>query len=186
MEIEKTKQQDIYDKFNYCADLHQQSWKYLNDQNVYEYINESVARANGNTPNRDVKDWQANVRMPKTMNKILAILSFMAAQRPRVDIIIRNMKSIFDREIRDEELSVILTGLNDYEADIDDTDFKFVLASFEALVKGTVFVEEGWAYEVKEKKLLTSTLIFVQANQIPSLQLTIIASGCTSEPSAQR
>lgn len=142
---------DIYNKFQHCWALRKQPFSYFDDMSLEDMINESVKRWTSYLPPRDANDdWRTQVFMPDTRNKILAILSFVAAQRQRAEFYARRQGEVMNKTV-----SAVLKSLYDYSLDTERGDYKFIMQTLENLVKGTVVVHETYSYierDVKEIK----------------------------------
>lgn len=143
---ERNKLNDIYSKFEDCLDMQNKPFRYFDDQSLVEYINNAERRWNGYLPRREENDWRAHVYMQETRNKIIAIASFAASQRLRIE---------FDARLKnnpiDKELSNIVQGLYDHSMDSEKGDEKFIITAIEDMIKGTVIVYEG--YEYRKRKI---------------------------------
>lgn len=142
---------EVYEKFNRSEQLRNQSFSYFNDLTLEDTINESQKRWMSYTPPRDAEDdWRTQVFMPETRNKILAILSFIAANRLRAEFYARNKNSVVNKQ-----LSQILKSLYDYSMDSERGDMKFIMATLETIIKGTVIVQDSYSYITRDIKKVT-------------------------------
>lgn len=140
---------DVYNKMEDCIELRQKPFNYFDNQSLEEYINESVKRWNSYLPPRNEKDWRTSVFMPDTRNKLLAILSFVATQRQRAEFTARDKYHPTNKS-----MSGVLKALYDYSMDAEQGDMKFVNATLENLIKGTVIVHETYNYHEREVKMV--------------------------------
>lgn len=137
----------IYNRMYDCIELRNQPFSYFDNQSLEEYINESVKRWNSYIPPRDATDWRTSVFMPDTRNKLLAILSFVAAQRQRAEFVARDKYHPVNKS-----MSAVLQVMYDYSMDAEQGDMKFINATLENLIKGTVVVWEGCEYSKRDVK----------------------------------
>jgi hypothetical protein len=149
-ETERERVKHIYDAMYDCIDLRDQPFNYFDNQSLEDYINESVKRWNSYIPPRDAEDWRTSVFMPDTRNKILAILSFVAAQRQRAEFTARDKYHPVNKV-----MSQVLKAMYDYSMDQERGDMKFNMATLENLIKGTVVVWEGYSYSKRTVKKVT-------------------------------
>lgn len=141
---------EIYNDMRDTWEIRHRGFNYFDDADLNEYINESVKRWNSYLPPRGAEDWRTAVFMPETRNKIIAIASFIASQRMRVELTARSKNSKSDKK-----LASLLKSLYDYSMDSDNGDQKFLLTTMEALIKGTAIIFEGYDYRIREVKKVT-------------------------------
>lgn len=139
----------IYQRMNQCVDLRNRPFHYFDDLSLETMINEAVKRGNSYMAPRSENDWHVQVNMPETEDHIQNILSFAAAQRFRAEISARSPEKLEDKELGD-----ILDSLNNWAIDVDGGDEKFIMAMQEMLIKGTVFIYEGYDYREREVKIV--------------------------------
>ena len=102
-----------------------------------EYINICEKRWNSDgIPRTDLEEWQASVFPPETRDKIIAIISAVARQRPK-----NNFKG---REESDFLRQQILKDLYDWSEDIDDGDEMALYTMLDAIIHGTAIRYEGY------------------------------------------
>lgn len=136
---------EIEENFNNCLSKRSESYFLFDDHTFEEYINESVRLWNSYLPPVDDDNWRSNVFMPETRNKTIAILSFVAGQRMRVEISARKRD-----KAPDKVLSGVVKSSYDYSLDHEGGDKKFFLEALECSTKGTVIVFEGYNYRTRK------------------------------------
>lgn len=87
-------------------------------------------------PRINLEDWQASVFKPETRNKVMAILSAVAQQRPR-----NNFKG---REKSDYLREMVTRDLYDWSEDMDDGDEMALYTMLDAIIHGTAIRYEGY------------------------------------------
>lgn len=133
-----------YTSFRVSADDRNKAFEYFDNQNLIEYINDSVRRFVTNVDIREnIEDWQAIVHNPFTRNKVLAILSKVMRVLPIAEFTARG-----DEDCRKAS---ILNDLYQYTEDMDDYEEIMTFFLLEAIVKGTAVGYEG--YQSKNKKI---------------------------------
>jgi len=130
---------EIYQNIDYCVGLKQRPFHYFDDKSFEMMINDSVRRANSYNPPQPANDWRIAVNMPETEDKLQAILGFITANRPRVEIDARTEQKLIDKRIG-KSLDVIV----DSSLDAEDGDEKMTMGSQDVLTKGTVIMYEGY------------------------------------------
>lgn len=130
---------EIYQNIDYCVGLKQRPFHYFDDMSFEMMINASVRRANSYNPPQAANDWRVAVNMPETEDKLQAILGFITANRPRVEISART-----DQKLIDKRIGKALDVITDASLDAEDGDAKMTSGSQEVLTKGTVVMYEGY------------------------------------------
>ena len=130
---------EIYQNIDYCVGLKQRPFHYFDDKSFEMMINESVRRANSYNPPQPANDWRIAVNMPETEDKLQAILGFITANRPRVEISARSEQKLIDKRI-----GKALDVITDASLDSEDGDMKMTSGAQEVLTKGTVVMYEGY------------------------------------------
>lgn len=104
---------------------------------LIEYINVCEKRWNSDgIPRTNLEEWQASVFKPETRNKIIAIISAVAQQRPKANFRGRE-KSDYLRE-------QILRDLYDWSEDKDNGDEMSLYTMLDAIIHGTAVRYEGY------------------------------------------
>ena len=141
---EKEVSDALFHKFRKTAEHRNQNWDFFDGDDLITYIEDSVLRFNTNVDMReDIEDWQARVHQPMTRNKVMAILGKLTQYLPAIEFRSRGDEDIMRARI--------LTDLYEYSAELDNEEQKFILSLLETIVKGTVFVYEG--YERRTRKV---------------------------------
>ena len=113
------------------------------ERNIYDYVRDSVDRMNEVKGKPEYKeDWQNNVFDPITRDKVIAILSRMAAQRMRAELVIKP-NSIFDTK-QTRQRRQIFQDLLDAANRKNKDALQLIWEMFQGLSEGTVFGYEGW------------------------------------------
>src|SRR3990167_5570384 len=106
-------------------------------RNLIQYINICEKRWNSDGVARtDLEDWQASVFKPETRNKIIAILSAVAQQRPGM-----KFKGVEKSDFLREQ---ILDDLYTWSENRDNGDEMAIYTMMDALIHGTVIRYEGY------------------------------------------
>ena len=106
-------------------------------RNLVEYINVCEKRWNSDgIPRVNLEDWQASVFKPETRNKVMAILSAVAQQRPRV-----KFKGVEESDYLREQ---VLGNLYDWSENKDDGDEMALYTMLDAIIHGTAIRYEGY------------------------------------------
>lgn len=144
-DAEKILSSEITDKFRYASDNRQRVFKYLDNRNIIDYINDSSKRFTTNIDERDnLEDWQARVFDPITRSKVLAILGKIMSVLP--------IASFKGRGAEDFRKGNILSALYEYAEDVDNYE-KFMLNFLlEAIVKGTAIGYEDIFTKTRKKR----------------------------------
>lgn len=143
----------IYDRFDVCWNLHNQPFHYFDDLTLEEYINESMRENNAYLPAQSDQDKKrkSNLKAPDVMNKVIAVVTFVASQRMRAEATARTKTKLVDKK-----LSRVLNAYLDYFADKERADLKFLLFALEVVQKGTAFMQETWDYRIRPVKDLVT------------------------------
>jgi hypothetical protein len=138
----------VFDKFRAAADNRNRSFKFFDDRNLIEYINDCVGRFVTNLDEREgIEDWQARVNVPMTHNKVTAVLGKIVAMLPEAQI-----RGRLDNANKKAE---VLDALYKYSEDLDDYEELMICAALEAIIKGTVIGFEGYNYKSEKKRDIT-------------------------------
>lgn len=134
----------VISKFRSSAADRNRNFAYFDDQNLTDYINDSVRRFVTNIDIRDgIEDWQAIVHNPFTRNKVLAVLAKVVRVLPIAEFTARG-----DEDLRKAQ---ILNNLYEYAEELDDYEELMLFILLEAIVKGTAIGYEGM--QKKNKKV---------------------------------
>jgi hypothetical protein len=129
----------VFNKFRAAADNRNRQFKFFDNRNLIEYIEDSVGRFMTNLDERDgIEDWQARINVPMTHNKVTAILAKIVNVLPQAEI-----RPRLDNGNKKAE---VLDILYKYAEDVDDYEELMICAALEALLKGTVIGYEGHTY----------------------------------------
>lgn len=148
---EKEYIENAYNEFQYCVQLKNEPWKELNNLSVVEYLKRSRQRALGYLPFRE-DDGLSNYTTGKPRNKRNVIAAFVAAQRPRIDLYVRNKGEKYRKT--DKKLSQVMYDDYNYIMDVDDGDSKFLDFTTETLDVGIGAMMTKYNYYVREVKEL--------------------------------
>lgn len=111
---------------------------------LIDYINIMEKRWNSDgIPRVNLEDWQASVFKPETRNKIMAILSAVAQQRP-------GMK-FKGREKSDYLKELVIGDMYSWSEDMDNGDEQALYTMLDAIIHGTAIRYEG--YEDNKKTI---------------------------------
>jgi len=117
-------------------------------KSLLEYVKESVERMNEYHPKPSYKEpWQNNVFDPITRNKLITILSKIAASRMKPDLIVKG-KSIFDVKAA-RKRKVIYNDLLDAANRKNNDDRQLVWEMYQAMSEGTVIGYEDWRRDTR-------------------------------------
>jgi len=117
-------------------------------RNIIDYIKDSIKRMNENHPKPDWKeDWQQNVFDPITRNKLIAILSTLAAARMKPELIVKPL-SIFKTSGIKERQRVYQDLLDSANIKNQDAN-QLIWEMYTGLSEGTVFGYEGWKKDTR-------------------------------------
>lgn len=108
-----------------------------NYRNLITYINLMEKRWNSDgIPRTNLEDWQASVFKPETRNKVIAILSAVAQQRPRM--------KFKGREKSDYMKELVIGDMYDWSEDMDNGDEQALYTMLDAIIHGTAVRYEGY------------------------------------------
>lgn len=144
----------VYDDLDHMLDERKKGWKYFNDRNLKEYIDDSQLRLNGYVPTREEQgkeSWQSNVFHPVTRNKFKAMLASVALDVPQVRITAQNEKSQ-----RDHKRAKIIKNLVNFSYSQDNKEENVFFEGWEAAEKGTVIIYDGYLKAKAKRKVITS------------------------------
>jgi len=146
--------QGIYEEFEYMRKLRNQDWKYFNDRDLEDYIDDSQLRLNGYVPSRESQgkeSWQSNVFHPVTKNKFKAMLAAVALDIPQTRIVAQN-----DNDMRDQARASVMRELVKFSYDNDNKEEQIFFEAWECAEKGTCIVYDGYLKSTSKKKVITS------------------------------
>lgn len=123
-------------------------------RNILDYVKDSVDRVNEYHLKPNWKeDWQSNVFDPKTRDKLIAILSSLAASRMKADLML-SPTSIFKTdgvEDRKHIYQSLLDNANYHNKD----EYQLVWELYTSMVQGTVVGYESWRRDTREVEYIT-------------------------------
>lgn len=132
----------------------QRQYEYFNGRSLFECIDDWTKRWNGYIPPlnplMDQTSW--NIFYNFTRNAIISYIARVALNPVKANIIAVNKKS----GMPSKKFAEILTDLNKYSLNEENGDARFVEASLEAAVKGTVVVYEGYMKNFQKEKTIDS------------------------------
>ncbi len=139
---------DTWHRFKEMESNRNQNYRWLGKKrdgtyrNLLQYVDMSRKRWNSDGVSRtNLDEWQASVFKPETRNKIIAIVSVVAQQRPKI-----RFKGVEETD----KLKEMLTGdLYDWTEYNDDGDEKTLYSALDAIVDGTVVRYEGYDERVR-------------------------------------
>lgn len=145
--------EEHYDLFRDYVVMKEQPIRFFNkngvQRNIIDYVNDSVDRMNEYQLKPAHKDdWQSNVFDPKTRDKLIAILSLMAASRMKPQLHLKPY-SIFhddDMEVRKNIYSDLLEAANRKNKD----EQQLLWEMYTAMSEGTVIGFESWKRDTRE------------------------------------
>src|SRR3990167_3663861 len=138
--------------------------KYLKGRNV---VNKSYNQLNGRTIKTAIDDWskrwngyipepsplldadQSQIFLNFTRNQIISYLSNTSLSRPKTKIKAVNKKT----GSTDMKMASTLEDLIEYSSNEENGDARFLEASLESAVKGTVIVYDGYAKSTQKVKV---------------------------------
>lgn len=150
---------EYWNKFTDYKTRRDEPIRFLNkngvQRNIIDYVRDSVDRMNEHKLKPDYKeDWQNNVFDPVTRDKVIAILSLMAAARMKPELIVK-AKSIFKTlgiEIRKQIYSDLLEAANEKNRD----EVQLIWEMYTGLSEGTIFGFESWKRDERKREFVTS------------------------------
>ena len=141
-------------------------------RNLIQYINICEKRWNSDgIPRTELEEWQASVFKPETRNKVIAILSAVAQQRPRM-----KFKGVEKSDYLREQ---ILKDLYDWSENKDDGDEMALYTMLDSIVHGTAIRYEG--YEDCRKVIKEITEDSGNYDEIQFKEKTIIEKKLTTK-----
>ncbi len=122
----------------------------FNGRNRDQCIDDWTKRWNGYVPpaNPLLDRDQSRMFLNFTRNQVISYLAKVALQRVKSKIKAVNRKS----GLADQRLSQLLEDLNTFSLDAENGDARYLEAAFEACVKGTVVVYEGYRRQTQKIK----------------------------------
>lgn len=122
----------------------------FNGRNLYNSIDDWTKRWNGFVPpaNPLLDRDQSRMFLNFTRNQVISYLAKVALQRVKAKIKAVEKKT----GLNDLRLSQLLEDLNTFSLDAENGDARYLEAAFEACVKGTVIVYEGYRRETHMMK----------------------------------
>ena len=141
--------------YNYLTDYRDRRNKQIDffykgdeERNIMDYVEDSVNRMNEKHLKPEYKEeWQNNVFDPVTRNKVIAILSKLAATRMKPELIVKP-NSIFnnkDTKAKRMVFSDLLEAANNHNKD----EQQLIWEMYTALSEGTVFGFESWKKDAR-------------------------------------
>jgi hypothetical protein len=135
----------VFNKFRAAATNRDRNFKFFDNRNLIEYVEDSVGRFMTNLDEREgIEDWQARVNVPMTHNKVTAVLAKIVAMLPQAEVASR----LDDANKKAEVLDILLK----FSEETDDYEELMICAALEALLKGTVVGYEGYTHNVNKKR----------------------------------
>jgi hypothetical protein len=121
---------------------------FFQNRSLLEYVSDSVERMNEYHEKPSYKEpWQNNVFDPITRNKLVTILSKIAATRMKPDLLVKG-KSIFDVK-NARKRKVIYSDLLEAANRKNDDDRQLIWEMFQAMSEGTVIGYEDWRKDTR-------------------------------------
>ena len=140
-----------YKEFQYCLDLRNKTYREFDDMTPDQYWSEARKRVKNYLPPKPLGQELIDVFLGRTRNKRNVIAAFVAAQRPRVDIMVQGGEKASKN---DKRLATMLRVGYDWSMDHEGADIKFMEFATEALDVGTAVLQESYDFRVKEVKTL--------------------------------
>lgn len=148
----------IYDEFVLMRDVLNKPYKYFNDRQLTQFVDDSERRFNGYVPSKKSQgkeNWQANFFHPTTRNKTTAILASAALDVPDIRITAKNEKNEVNLKVAGV-VSDLVKGSYDNENKEENSFFE----DLECAVKGTVISYDGYLKtKVKRKEIKSYDVI---------------------------
>lgn len=137
----------VYDRVWKMVQIRNKAYRYFNDRNLVQYVDDSTKRWNGYIPPRDdlTMDWQTRIFNNFTRNFVISYLSQVAMKRPQAKFVATDEQGYMDMK-----RSHIVEKLVEYSHRREDGDWKFLMAALECVTKGTVIKYEGYK-KIKRK-----------------------------------
>lgn len=125
-------------------------YNYFGGRNLIESIDDWTKRWNGYIPpmNPLLDQTQSNIFINFTRNAVISYLAKVAMSPVKAHIVAVNKKT----GLPNKKFAQVLEDLNTFSLQAENSDKKFLAASMEACVKGTVVVYEGYAKQVQKMK----------------------------------
>lgn len=165
----------IYDEFAVMRNIMNRPYKYFNNRNLLQFIDDSEKRFNGYVPSRasqGKEKWQANFFHPVTRNKTMAILAAVALDVPPIKITATNERNEVNQKIAEVVSQLVRNSYNN--EDKEEDNFFEVL---EAAVKGTVINYDGYL-KTKVKRKTIESFDLVTGEVIFKEEDVVIDEGC--------
>jgi len=130
-------------------------YNYFGGRNLVEVIDDWTKRWNGYIPpmNPLLDQTQSNIFINFTRNAVISYLAKVAMSPVKAHIVAVNKKT----GIPNQKFADILSDLNRFSLQAENSDKKFLAAAMECCVKGTVIVYEGY---LKQEQKMKSPLQF--------------------------
>lgn len=128
----------------------QKSYNQFNNRSLFDAIDDWQMRWNGYVSAGSVLDEdRSRIFLNYTRNLIIAYLSKVALNLPKIKVLAVNKKSGF----QDTAFANMLSDLNDYSNNEEDAQSRFFESALEAAVKGTVIKYEGYSKQEQETEI---------------------------------
>jgi hypothetical protein len=140
----------VIDRFYDMREMRNKRSSFFRNRTFLEYIEDSLKRINQYKEKPSYKKWwQANMSGSTTRNKLIGILSKLAANAMVPQVVSDNDISFLARK-KEQVANYLLKKANYKNKD----DKKLVLEMFECMAKGTVVGFEGWKYEENNARVI--------------------------------
>lgn len=148
---EREAQETVMKKFLKARNVVNKNYNQLNGRTIKTAIDDWSKRWNGYIPEPSnlLDADQSQIFLNFTRNQIISYLSNTSLSRPKTKIKAVNKKT----GSTDMKMSSILEDLIEYSSNEENGDARFLEASLESAVKGTVIVYDGYAKTTQKVKI---------------------------------